>query len=246
MNDTQLQNAIDEQMKTLPQDVKDAVFSVDYSTALDQVTKKNKLLIDQAGKLETETTLVMVGLESLADYKKNLMTNMEVDERVANTIAMDVDDLIFKKIRESLQKMNEETGEENLLEEPEMTRATILEGIENPSEIHKKEGSIYFSSLNSNSGEKTKEIEDMGEGVEIQTPMNNYISETKQISPNPKPILLATNSLSDNPEKKVEDVIVEKMGGMTSMPKERVVIEETSKIPLKPEPKKDPYREPIE
>jgi len=247
MDDTETQNIIAEQVKNLPQDVKDAVFSVDYSAILDQISKKNKLLIDQEGKLETETTLVMVGLEPLADYKKNLLKNAGIDFKIVDTIIADVNDLIFKKIRVSLQKMNEEMEGENSFEEQKDKKEELLNGIENPSEIGLKEGAVSFSSLASNSGIPLSTTEVMDEGVEISTPINTNISDVKQLPPAPKATFLITNTLSKNPEQKIEDVVVEKMGGMTSLPKESVVIEEASKIPMRTEIKKvDPYRESVE
>jgi len=246
MDDKETQDIIAEQIKKLPQDVKDAVFSVDYSATLDQITKKNRLLIDQEGKLETETTLVMVGLEPLVDYKKNLLKNTGIDEKTIDVIIIDVDELIFKKIRASLKKMNDEMENENSYEEQIVKKEEVLSGIENPGEIIEREGAVSFSSLASNSGKETKKKETMGDGVEINTPINTNISETKQIPPAPRPTLLITNTFSKNLGKKVEDVIVEKLGGMTSLSKENIVIEEGSKIPQKAEPKKiDPYREPI-
>jgi len=247
MDDKEIQDTIARQIGKLPLDVKDAVFSVDYSATLDQITKKNRLLIDQAGKLETETTLVMVGLEPLADYKKNILKNLEVDEKTADTIIIDVNDLIFKKIRISLQKMNKEMGEEEFLEESNIKRESILSGIENPNEILQKEGTVSFSSLASNSGESKIKTEIMERGVEITIPINTNISETKQLPPIPQATLLMTNTFSQNSGRVVNDVIAEKMSGITSLSKESVVIDEGSKIPQKPEPKKlDPYREPIE
>jgi hypothetical protein len=259
MDDKEIQDTITRQIEKLPQDVKDAVFSVDYSATLDQITKKNRLLIDQEGKLETETTLVMVGLEPLADYKKNILKNVGVDEKTANLIIVDVDDLIFKKIRISLQKMNEEMEREEFLEESNIKRDSVLSGIENPNEIAQKEGTVSFSSLASNSGKKMEKTEIIETDIEINTPINSSIPEMKQISPTPRPVLLMTNTLSENPEKGVKDVIEEKMNSMTSLPKESVVIEEERKIPQKSPtrdttrnntdeiPKKvDLYREPIE
>lgn len=251
MDDKETQDIISEQMKKLPTDVKDAVFSVDYSAVLDQITRKNRLLIDQAGKLEVETTLVMVGLEPLADYKKNLMKHLGVDEKEANAIIADVNDLIFKKIRASLQKINEEMEMDETLEEQEIQKENVLQGIEDPSKIPLREGTVSISSLASNSGRPTTEKEIFSEGVEINTPIDNNVSAMRQIPPNPRPPLLLTNTLSANPKRQIDDVVAEKMGGATSLPKESIRIEEVSKIPqkteTKPEFKKfDAYREPIE
>jgi len=141
--DEETQKIIAEQLKTLPKDVKEAIISVDYKTKLQEITQRQKLLIDQAGKLEMETTLVMIGLEPLADFVGNIEREMNVPALRAKDIAMDVSENIFKPIRMSLQKMNEAVAGEEEVEEPAAPRFTdtneinlnrdqILSEIENP------------------------------------------------------------------------------------------------------------------
>lgn len=136
--DEETQKIIAEQMKKLPKDVVTAIVSVDYKTKLQEITKRQRLLIDQAGKLEMETTLIMIGLEPLADFVGNLAREMNVNELRAREIALDVSENIFKPIRNSLQKMNEETqaeeaGEQKIEEvETTLNRDQILDEIENP------------------------------------------------------------------------------------------------------------------
>jgi len=151
--DQETQKIIAEQMKKLPKDVVAAIISVDYKTKLQEITKRQRLLIDQAGKLEMETTLVMIGLEPLADFIGNIQREMGIDTIRAKEVAMDVSENIFKPIRDSLQKMNTDMENEpsknsEVLggqgsEEPEVTKFTnsnetdlnrdqILDEIENP------------------------------------------------------------------------------------------------------------------
>src|ERR1035437_9028794 len=100
------QKIITEQMKNIPEDVALAIISVEYQAKLQEVVKRQKLLIDQAGKLEMETTLVMIGLEPLADYAGNLQRELSLPMVRAKDIAMDVSEHIFKPVRDSLQAMN--------------------------------------------------------------------------------------------------------------------------------------------
>lgn len=130
--DEQTQKIIAEQMKKLPKDVVQAIISVDYKTKLQEITKRQRLLIDQAGKLEMETTLVMIGLEPLADFVANIEREMGLNTIRAKEVAMDVSENIFKPIRESLQKMNEEMGNEDEVNETDLNRDQILDEIENP------------------------------------------------------------------------------------------------------------------
>lgn len=136
--DSETEKTIAEQMKKLPKDIIAAIVSVDFKSKLQEITTRQKLLIDQAGKLEMETTLVMIGLEPLADYVSNLQREMGLNIVRAKEIAMDVSEHIFKPIRESLKKMNEGEEEEEKIEAPkdepagELNRDQILNEIENP------------------------------------------------------------------------------------------------------------------
>lgn len=145
--DDETQKIITEQMKNLPADVKAAILSVDYKTKLQEVTKRQRLLIDQAGKLEMEVTLIMIGLEPLNDFVENIEKEFGVNTIRAREIAMDVNENIFKPIRASLHKMNdemlqtEEGGPEANIQSESATetetdealdREKILNEIENP------------------------------------------------------------------------------------------------------------------
>jgi hypothetical protein len=148
--DSETQKTIDEQIARLPDDVRQAIISVDYKAKLQEITKRQKLLIDQAGKLEMETTLVMIGLEPLSDYMDNLQREMELPPVRAKEVAMDVDENIFKPIRVSLQKMNEGTIEERAPaktiadEETDLDRNQVLNEIENPKIIRDGDRSMNF------------------------------------------------------------------------------------------------------
>jgi hypothetical protein len=150
--DEESQKIIEEQMKKLPEDVKQAIISVDYKTRLQEITQRQKLLIDQAGKLEMETTLVMIGLEPLSDYMDNIQREMELPPVRAKEVAMDVDEHIFKPIRVSLQNMNEglKPAEKKVpngataSEEIDLDRNQVLNEIENPEMIRDGNQSMNF------------------------------------------------------------------------------------------------------
>ena len=55
-----------------PEDVRTAITSVDLRNKLRSVAEKHRLHVDQAGALENETMLVMLGLEHPRDYIQNL------------------------------------------------------------------------------------------------------------------------------------------------------------------------------
>jgi hypothetical protein len=254
MNDEN-KKIIKDQLAILPEDVKNAITSVDYQKTLQKITRTNMLLIDQAGKLETETTLVLLGLEPLRDYAGNLSKNLGITKEKAIVIAHDVDELIFKNIRESLRKINDdmlageghEMGGGGSASGSEPTRDAILGGIENPSVIPKIEKSVSVSSLKSNSANPEYPAEKFADGVEVkkETSMELEIppeamvpATTVAIGPKVPPPFHENISPLDN-------IVEEKLSAPVEIPKASVVVEENTKLPPKPAEKHDPYREPI-
>lgn len=242
--DEETKKIIADQMEILPEDVKKAILSVDYSAQLQEVVKRNHLLIDQAGSLETETTLTLLGLEPIADYVENISRELALPREKALIVAHDVDELIFKNIRESLQTMNNEAlAEEQEIMEREnnsiptgtLDRNNVMSGIENPKNI--PEESISISSLKSNSLNPEYPVENMTKGIEIRKDMS------LEIPPEAKLPIKTQEPLHINiPPTK--NIIEEKLTNIVSIPTEKVVVEENSKLPNK-SAGYDPYREPI-
>src|SRR3989338_6526387 len=107
----------------LPSDLKTAIYSADSSTAIENISKKYGLHIDQMGKLAEETGLVMLGVTHPKDFISNLAKRLQVDQITAKSVARDVNEQIFKKVRESLMKIHglgETPAETPKTEKPEV------------------------------------------------------------------------------------------------------------------------------
>jgi len=245
MNDD-IKKIIAEQLPKLPTDVRNSILSVDYSSQLQEVVKRNKLLIDQAGKLEVETTLTMLGLEPLSDYISNLERELQLPREKAVIVANDVDELVFKNIRESLKQMNEESLEPNNESSEELNREDVLEGIENPSARSQKEESISVSSLLSNNPLQEEFSEKITTGIEIRKETTPEIPMEDSLAiKNPDSLMIEkqTGPLHQNISP-IDNIIEEKLTNTISVPREKIVVEEKTKIPQKSI--QDIYREPIE
>ena len=249
-------------IETLPPELKQAIYSIDYPEKLQQIVKNNKLMIDQAGKLEAETTLVMAGVEPLDNYVKNLVVNLGLSNIQASSVAHDVNELIFKNIRESLKKINEQTKEdEKIIEQgivetspktanPTPTKEDLLAGIENPEKIKRNEESISFSSLGSNNA-IPEAHETIDKDVEIK------IENLPEIAP--KAILpIVLPSVPKPPQQlnqniaPIQNIVESKLTVPVIVQKQNIIIEEKSKLPTEkprisnvPKPGGDPYRESI-
>lgn len=92
--------------KSLPEDVRQAIFSVDTADLIQAIGKKHGLSIEKIGKLGDETGKIMMGLAKPQEFIGNLSKALEVDKGAARNIAQDVNQKIFASIRESLKKIH--------------------------------------------------------------------------------------------------------------------------------------------
>lgn len=105
---------IKERYKELPADIKEAIANTDLASKFDAIAKKHGLHIDQNGSLQTETILVMIGLESTEDYVDNIKKALDISRVQAIEIAKDINSEILDSIRVSIRQIQErEEGIEN-------------------------------------------------------------------------------------------------------------------------------------
>ena len=258
--DEETQKIIAEQMKQLPSDVREAIISVDYQTKLQEITKRQKLLIDQAGKLEMETTLVMIGLEPLSDYIDNLQRELGVPEERAKEIALDVSQNIFKSIRDSLRQMSEDVNyEEEFIGPNDIPDDEVIDSRADKI-LGQKEIPPRFTNsneVNLNRDQLLREIEDPSliEGGEIRN-----IDQIKETPQEPEEVSTSIaikipheHEIETIPSKTVtdihKDILTTKMTSTTNISRQIVDVKPEIKLPeiekKKPTSGIDPYREPI-
>lgn len=240
--DDETLNQLKEQFETLPEEVQQAIVDTNLPDKLQQVVKKNQLMIDQAGILETETDLVLYGIEPLENYTANLARQLQLPKDKALAIAHDVDDLIFKNIRDSLKKINEEViaAENEAAKTPGTpSKEETLAGIENPGQIKMNEQSVSMSNLTSNNPKPLMPVTKVN-GVEIRPSILPEI--------NPEAVLPIKESVPYHENvSPVPNIVEAKMTETVAVPKETIIVEEKTKLPEKemPKPSVDAYREPI-
>ena len=98
----------------LPQDLKEAILGVDSTETMRKIGEKQKLAIDKIGKMVGEAGYVMLGVTHPNEFIANLAERLDVDKEKARAIAQEINEQIFKKVRESLRKIHNmrEEGEE--------------------------------------------------------------------------------------------------------------------------------------
>ena len=101
----------------LPEDLKDAIFGLEMNEIVERIGRENQLNIEQIGDLANETGMVMLGVTHPNEFIGNLTERLEVDKEKARAIAGEINEQVFKKVRESLRKihnMREEAEEEKV------------------------------------------------------------------------------------------------------------------------------------
>lgn len=122
---------IQEKFLEAPEDVQEAITSSKVNERLLDLADKYKLQFDEADELTKEMGFLMLGLKPKDNFVKNIEKVTGLEQEKAKELAQEINETIFKDIRDSLRKMHsqDEEDEENLDEE--QVRAEIFKEIEN-------------------------------------------------------------------------------------------------------------------
>lgn len=89
----------------LPSELQQAITSSEFQTKLFEIAKKYKLTYDRLGKLEMETTMVLLGMTPPDEYRGEIERQIEIKGNDLDAVVHDVNEQVFKPIRESLMKL---------------------------------------------------------------------------------------------------------------------------------------------
>lgn len=127
MEQDELKKLIEERMVQLPDVIRDAIVSSGWENTIREIVRKFNLRIDQGSSIETETFLVMLGIENKDQYLENIIKEAKIDKDTAQKITSEVSQKIFSLIKENIIKKTEE-------KEQEPDRESILKEIEKDEE----------------------------------------------------------------------------------------------------------------
>ena len=102
-----LQIKIEKAKEMLPAETVNAIAAADWKAAILGMRLKKGYTFEQLGDLELETELMLCGLVSPEDYPKELENRMGISGAEANELVNEMNDLVFKKIREELIRNTE-------------------------------------------------------------------------------------------------------------------------------------------
>jgi hypothetical protein len=98
---------IEKRLAELPEDVRNAVLSVEWEEKVRAIANKNALHIDQSGALGDTTLMAMLGFFSMADLSSHIAEGLNIPADKASAIATEVTNEVFMPIRDSLRKFTE-------------------------------------------------------------------------------------------------------------------------------------------
>jgi hypothetical protein len=114
-----------EAYKKLPQSLKDLIVDLDTGEAVRNIGDKHHLHVDQMGLLAEAIGAVIFGLMPSAQFMEDITKKLGIDRIMAENIAVDVNEQVFRKVRDQLKAVTD--AKESL-----PTPATVLHEIENP------------------------------------------------------------------------------------------------------------------
>ena len=138
---------IDKAKETLSEESRRAIDGVDWKTTILSMRTEKGYSYTQLEDLETETELLLCGLINPEDYPKELEKRMGIPRAQVDELVNEMNEKVFKKIREELiknierKKISEDkqTGEPKNSENHLESREELLEKIENPDLSVQKE-----------------------------------------------------------------------------------------------------------
>jgi len=130
---------LEEKYQNIPNDVREAISSTEVSEKLKSIVDKYKLQFDEGEELTKEIGYVMLGLKSPDYFVRNIQNATNLNQEQAKEIVKDVNEMIFKNIKESLREIHdkrnfvEDEKIEDLNEEiQEKMRDELMQEIETP------------------------------------------------------------------------------------------------------------------
>jgi hypothetical protein len=103
-----LQIKIDKAKRELPEETRRAIDAVQWKITILEMRAKKGYTFEQLGDLELETELLLCGLLTPADYPKEIEKRMGISKVQASDLVNEMNELVFKKIREELIKSAEQ------------------------------------------------------------------------------------------------------------------------------------------
>lgn len=187
MNNTDdIKKLIEEKMLELPESIRDVIVKSGWVNNIRNIVKKYNLRIDQGASLETETLLIMLGMETEDQYKKNLINEAQIDSDTADKITEEVNVQIFSLIRNKLvEEMNKD--EDAKISERDMLLKEIEDKDENEIMIpsNPQPPSIQVNNVEQNQKNISNDFNKTNQNIVTQKLQTPIVSAPKTMTIDP-------------------------------------------------------------
>ena len=235
-----LQIRIEKAKADLPQETVQAINTVDWRQALLDIKNKKGFSIEKLEDLELETELMLCGLSNPSNYEKEIRERMSLSPTEAKDIVNEMNDKVFKKIRDAFAKIMEE---KNSKIENEIKVSETKEDVS----VLKQAGIEVIDSQEIQNDFVNKEEKEENVGDLDRANMLNEVENPELIKKTAPTMAMQKLSSSFNiPTTKTEYSLdnMTKEGDKKTTP--TIVPVQKSTPQVKNVPKIDPYRMPIE
>jgi len=99
------EDSVAQVMQTLPPIIRAYLAKGTYTEVAKKMTTKYGLRIDQAGVLERELMLLLMGIETPPEFVQALMEEARLDKKIVDSIVLDVNEQVFIPLRAEEQKI---------------------------------------------------------------------------------------------------------------------------------------------
>ena len=175
--------------KKLPLEIRDVVWSQSTNDKLFEIAQRHKLHIDKSGEMINLVLDVMMGMEPAKTFVHDLQRVTELPALDASTLARDIDEEIFKPIKNTMIKLYGDGAPykpsstlvqfyEEEEEHQALDKNTLLKEIENPAEAVVRREEVKTTELET--VEEVKELKDM---ARLLTPERSDGGQEKKFTP---------------------------------------------------------------
>lgn len=120
---------IQNQFNKLPEELRNAITSMEVSGTIQAVGNRHGLRIDQMGELVDMIGLVMLGLMKPGDFVSSFVKETGVDRQTAQKIAEDINKELFTVLKTSMQEVQRQEQEKETEVLPEIAPETTSSDI---------------------------------------------------------------------------------------------------------------------
>lgn len=89
----------------LPEDIQKAIIDEGYQTKLFNLAKEQKMTYEELGMMETETTMVLLGMTRPEEFRDELQLQLKKNDADMDVLVQKINEQVFAPIRASLERV---------------------------------------------------------------------------------------------------------------------------------------------